>query len=388
MILGTKKARKLLSRSILVLLVSVSFSVPLEAQAVPGLSSSESVKKIVDMIKVYAKRNQRVNTYDIEKQLRDRPRAATDALVDLLDTNDSKVKLETARVLQRLSSHNDYSISDQSLKTLIAILGASESPSVRATLLSVLGNIGPKNESVKQAILETINGDFEVKSKRAAIESLAKLSMQEKPQYHAASSEVLIKILKTSDAPVLRSAAASALSRYHSDARIAVPALVAALDDNYLKVRSAAVQALGRYKVGASQSVAPLLKALETESNIGIRNNCLYALKSVGVDDKRVVEKFIELLDDDTVKGNVISYLYYFGYRAAPAVPKLIVVLKGSDKYQRRNACRALGAMGEKAKDALPALKALTSDPDTSVAGYAKSAINRIKNNNVSSGRM
>lgn len=355
------------------------------AMAVPGLASSDSVKKIVDMIKVYAKRNQRVNAYDIEKKLRDRPRAASEALVDLLDTTDVNVQYQSANVLRRLSSNNDYSISNDALKTLIAILRTTESPKVKATLVGVLGNIGPKNDSVKKAILEVIDGDFEVTTKRSAIEALANLARQEKPAYHIKSTKVLVRILEKNDAPALRKAAASALSRYHNDADLAVPALVGALDDNYLKVRVAAVRALGYYKAEAEQAIPKLLKMVSEESDSGIRSACIYTLKNIGKNDQRVVAKFIELIDDPQLVSNVLNYIYNFGDKAAPAIPKLVKLLDSPDRYKRQYACRALGAIGSLAKKALPSLKKAAKDSDSTVRRYATSAINSI--NNVSRGR-
>lgn len=346
--------------------------------AVPGLNSSDSVKKIVDMIKVYSERNQNVNVYDLEKELRNRPRQAAQALVDLLDTNNKNVQLQAASVLERLSTNPDFSISDSSLKTLIAILRGSKEPEVKASLVRVLGNIGPKNEDVKAAIIENISGDAEATTKRNAIEALAKLAQQEKPEFHRKSTEILVGILRGDDAPSLRKAAAIALSRYHNDPEVAVPALIDALNDNYLLVRTAAVQAIGNYHSGAEAAVPPLLKLLEEEPNEGIRSSSIYTLRTIGREDQRVVDKFIELLDDPKLGRSIMSYLYYFGDRAAPAVPKLIKMLDSSDRYQRQYACRALGAIGIDAKEALPALEKATRDSDASVRSNAQTAINNI----------
>ena len=352
------------------------------ALAVPGLSSSESVKDIVEMIKVYSSRNQRIDVYDLERKLKDRPRAATDALVDLLDTNDEKLQMDTANVLSRLASSSDYSISDDSLKTIIAILNTTESPTVKSALVGVLGNIGPKNQSVKEAILGVINGDFEVSTKRNAISALANLAREEKPEYHIKSTETLIEILKNNDAPALRMAAAEALSRYHNDDELAVPALMEALGDNYLKVRSSAVRALSAYGESSSQSIPVLLKMLSQESDSSIRSSCVYALRNIGSKDDRVVEKFIELIDDPRMTNTVLNYIYTFGDKAAPAVPKLITLLESPDRYKRQYACRALGAIGALAKEAVPALKKVASDSDSTVRSYAATALRQISARN------
>jgi HEAT repeat protein len=70
------------------------------------------------------------------------------------------------------------------------------------------------------------------------------------------------------------------------------------------------------------------------------------------------------------------------GPRAAKAVPALLCALKDREKYVRYWAIEALGAIGPKAKDAIPALKEIADDENQSstmrrAAGTAMKKIER-----------
>jgi HEAT repeat protein len=66
------------------------------------------------------------------------------------------------------------------------------------------------------------------------------------------------------------------------------------------------------------------------------------------------------------------------GPDAAPAVQPLIAALKDSDGLVRRLAAYALGQIGEKAKEAIPALKPLLGDNDREVITATINAIRAI----------
>ena len=62
------------------------------------------------------------------------------------------------------------------------------------------------------------------------------------------------------------------------------------------------------------------------------------------------------------------------------AVPALIKVLEGNDKYSKRYAARALRGMGEEASDAIPALSKALNDLDSQTRGYAVEALGNMVN--------
>ena len=66
------------------------------------------------------------------------------------------------------------------------------------------------------------------------------------------------------------------------------------------------------------------------------------------------------------------------GAAGAAAVPGLIALLGSSSEGDRNSACVGLAGIGVAARDALPALEKVLSDPSAHVRGFAKRAIERI----------
>src|SRR5262249_16984936 len=60
-------------------------------------------------------------------------------------------------------------------------------------------------------------------------------------------------------------------------------------------------------------------------------------------------------------------------------VPKLIKKLRDKDPFVRMKTAKLLGSLGADAKDALPELSKLLSDPDIDVRAVASNALNRIQ---------
>lgn len=347
------------------------------SNAAPAVSSG-AVQNILRGLKSQTE-GHTPDIYQVEQQLQGHPTEAAEALVDMLDTADEGVKLRAAKLLERLAGHTDFEISDTSVKTIIGILSASDNAQVESTLLSVLGHIGPKDPTIKQTIIDKIKNSRETQIRKAAIDALATLSREERPINHKESTVILLDVLKNDSAPNIRASAAHAIGRYQDNPELTVPALIASLDDNYLKVRQAAVQALGNYHGRAYAAIPKLLSTLHEESDQSIRSNCTYALRNIDQTNQELLAEFIKLLDDPSMQSNAVSYLAQYGAKAAPAVPKLLKVLDSPDRYQRQQAARTLGAIGPAAKDALPALRAATRDPDRSLVQAATEAISQIE---------
>lgn len=74
--------------------------------------------------------------------------------------------------------------------------------------------------------------------------------------------------------------------------------------------------------------------------------------------------------DADT-KVNALNEISQLGEKAAPAVPKIMELLKDPDPVVKRTAAFTLGSIGPKAKAAIPALKEIlnnSNDRDTLTA--------------------
>lgn len=106
----------------------------------------------------------------------------------------------------------------------------------------------------------------------------------------------------------------------------------------------------------ASETAPVLIEILRSPTQPeAARAAAQMTLVSIG---KKAVPALIELLGDPNVPGNYAVFtLVQIG---EPSVPALIDTLNDNDEYTRKAACVALGKLGLKAKDALPALKSLT----------------------------
>lgn len=339
--------------------------------------ADREARQIIDELKARIRNNDH-SFHDLENKLRSYPSSSVRLILDAMDTNDDSMRVPMARVLSRVASNEDFYFSNDSVKTIIGLLKACPQREVKAALLQVLGAVGPRNDQIKEAIVYSLKVSHEPSIKRAAIEALSKLSQQERPALHLETTKILLNELANDEAPTLRAAAASALSRFHANADIVVPALIKALDDNYLNVRNAACQTLSSYQGQAKPAVQRLIETLKTESDQNIRHSAMNALQNIDKADPQILSVYVDLLDDPVMGRNAIGYLSYFGAHAAPAVPKLINILKNGDRNDKQQAALALSNIGPQAKDALPALTEALKDSDANLARYAGQAINRI----------
>ncbi len=367
--------------SILIGLVTLSLTQHAMAETTTLPASTKIVRQLINTLRNYGD-SQSFDAYQLENKLREYPSEAGEALVDVLDTNDATLKMRTSQLLQRLSTNNDFGISSTGLKTIIGIFKASDDINVQIPLLSTLGNIGPRDPSVKQTIIDAIKDNKEVRIRREAIQALARLAREEKPSLHKESTQIILDILKNDETPSMRAQAAEALSNYQDNPTLVVPALTKALDDNYLTVRSRVVQALARYGKNAESAVPKLLTMLREEGDESIRSSLIYTIQGIDSRSDAVVVEFIKLLDDPRVGSSIVGHLYQFGPKAAPAVPKLIKMVEedgGADQYKRRYAVRALGAIGAPASAAINVLTLALDDQDSEVRRYAREALEKIQ---------
>lgn len=339
--------------------------------------SEREARHLLEEIKVRI-RNNDTNYHDLESKLRSYPSVSVRLILDAMDTNDDSIRVPMSQVLSRIANNDDYYFSSDSLKTIIGLLKACPQRDVKTSLLGVLGSIGPRNDDIKAAIVYALKISHEPSVKRAAIEALSRVSQQERPALHRETAKILLLELANDESPALRAAAAQALTKFHSNSDIVVPALVKALDDNYLNVRNAACQALSGYQGEAKPAVAKLIETLKTESDQNIRYSAMNALQNIDKSDPQILSVYVDLLDDPSLGRNAIGYLTYFAENAAPAVPKLIAILKNGDRSTKHQAAIVLSNIGPGAKEALPALTEALKDGDAQLVRYAGQAINRI----------
>lgn len=91
-----------------------------------------------------------------------------------------------------------------------------------------------------------------------------------------------------------------------------------------------------------------------------------------------VAAQVAQLKGNSDAKAGALTELAAGGPNSAGAVNDIIPLLKDDDHVVRRLAAYALCQIGPAAKAALPALKELMNDPDTSTGTTALNAINAI----------
>jgi HEAT repeat protein len=195
-----------------------------------------------------------------------------------------------------------------------------------------------------------------------------------------------------------------------------VPELIEAL--KFEKARSPVVYVLGRIGPPA----APATKALSTlinDKDECLADDAILALANIGPGAKEAVPMLIETLkkNGDAHARAIVYALGKIGPDAAAAVPLLFELLKGSDRHVvmesawalanidpsspevaaktipilmaglsdnstliRTGAAEALGVLGPKASDALPALQKAMNDDDKAVRDAAAKAVHQIRN--------
>jgi HEAT repeat protein len=147
-----------------------------------------------------------------------------------------------------------------------------------------------------------------------------------------------------------RSWCASALPLVEADAEVAVPALLAALEDPSDEVRAVAVLSLEAYLQRSPEVAGSVLPDL------------------------------VRRLHDEhwKVRGNAACALGYAGEDASWVLSDLVVALSDSAPYVRGCAAQGLGGHGRRARSALPQLRSATLDEDDDVRRRARQALNQI----------
>lgn len=149
----------------------------------------------------------------------------------------------------------------------------------------------------------------------------------------------------------------------------AVSPLMNALQDKSLIVRRSAALALGQ--IGDAKAVEPLLQALQDEK-ISVRKAALIALGGVG--DVRTIRPLVDAMHDldPEVRQSASKSLIQLG---APAVDKLIPLLRDSEEFVRKEAAATLGKIGD-ARAVQHLLKVMTEDEaDRPLAAKALEAL-------------
>ena len=247
--------------------------------------------------------------------------AAIPALVELLGRAGSEDRIEALHGLRHFF-HGSAGPLRAVLPALLEAV-ADDDAAVRLAAIGVLRASGPLDD---REIVDALAEALEDPNADVRLLAAQVLTYQGDGSRDDALLATLLGLLDESDTEI-RSRAADLLGYLGPRAAEAVPELVALLDDRDPMVRVSIAGAMGRMGPEGQAAAMPVLARVLTEG------------------------------DDPEVKNQVISKLNYLGLLEKDALlPSLIALLGESDGRLRYRAIEALGAMGPRARGAIPAL--------------------------------
>ena len=238
---------------------------------------------------------------------------------------------------------------------------------VRLRAAETLGKIGANPAEVVPALCE-VYSTIQWSGQERVIEAIGKFgSCDEKVL------AVLSKGLQDESSRV-REQAGIALGKVGLDCPKATELLRAALRNPDMRVRDAVIESLSKHP--KAEVAAPLLVELLTQED-DIRFSAWMGLFCMG---SSAVETLIAAMDDPdaSMRASVTEIIYSIGPQAAAAVPELQRLLEDPVEEVRANAAMGLAGIGTASRAALEALVKALSDPSPKVQRYAAIALGAI----------
>jgi len=237
---------------------------------------------------------------------------------------------------------------------------------------------------------------------------------EDEPEYKGETLSHWMELLNSQD-PTKKVEAIMAVGMIGRQAREAESALIEALKDQDEDVRWLAAQHLGSIDPGEG-AVQPLCDVLKNkQEGVRVRASAAYSLGRIRADIRAAVPALSEALDSEDallrvnaaaslvkiepslnkeslkillgglkdsrkyVRNSSIRAIGQMGQDAREAVPELARALKDEDKWCRLAAAHALEMMGSDAKEAVPALYEALKDEDERLREAARSALDKIQ---------
>jgi len=170
----------------------------------------------------------------------------------------------------------------------------------------------------------------------------------------------LRRTLKDRGNPPEKAYAARGLGLFGPEAAVAVPDLIAALQDKDKWVRSAAAGALGDIGPKARAAVPDLIKGLN-DPDTNFQLGCVIGLKGAAQDSPEVIPIYWKLLSDpdSNTRAWTVSALGAMQVEQETATKLLVDTLQDENDNVRSSAAASLGQIGPAAASAVPQLQRL-----------------------------
>ncbi|MBK9144983.1 MAG: HEAT repeat domain-containing protein [Candidatus Melainabacteria bacterium] len=298
------------------------------------------------------------------------------ALLDLIEGDAPETAKNAASILPCLFQDGDYRPDREICARAVRMINTSGDPEIKTCLLIFSALARYQGKELVPILLPLIESSSNHRLRRAAIDAVPP-SASGSPGCRE-MVQALLAALGDRDSPAIRAEAAFALGRMRADDPEVVPALSRQLDDNYLRVRDATTVGLKAYGKSASQAVPKLCEMMESESDYNIRAHSICALSSIGADDPEVFARVYSLIDDPQIGTAVLCHLFKFGPVAAPAVPRMIELMRGENAYLRQRALLNLAHMGSAAMAARPLIERELERGDPESVKLARSALENL----------
>jgi len=203
---------------------------------------------------------------------------------------------------------------------------------------------------------------------------------EKEPVYKGQALSHWMEMLNSQD-PGKKGEAIMAVGMIGRQAQEAEPALIEALKDQDKDVRWLAAQQLGSIDPGEG-AVQPLCDVLKNkQEEVRVRASAAYSLGRIRADVRTAVPALSEALNSEdsllgvNAAGSLIKIYPSLNEKSLKA---LLNGLKDNRSYVRNSAIRALGQMGQDAKEAVPELARALNDEDKMCRLAAAQALERM----------
>jgi HEAT repeat protein len=196
---------------------------------------------------------------------------------------------------------------------------------------------------------------------------------------HRVKFDEEVSLLKKGD-KTERENAALHLADYKTLGDVAIPALIAAMDDPEPKVRAAAAYAVGKLNADSLEATIKLLDVVLKDKDTEVRKKAFFGIMVVGKPTHKAQAcKALFLSKEKELRLEAIMKVESIGDAAVEFIPSLLDGLKDPDGDIRMYCAYAIGGLGRKASDAIPFFKKMSVDKNAAARKAAATALKMIK---------